>query len=146
MAGIRSFVPSSPALRRPLRGAESGSPEGRLRADARAPWARSREDPRVVDGVKAWWGHARSQSTQERERIHLDRYRSVGVCLLQCDAYQAVGTLLHSLLRNRRTQDVAQQSLAALGVEPAGACPPRGGFALAACKVNPSSDAQSGLS
>ena len=85
MADIRFFAPAARARHSPRREARVASPEGRLRADTRAPWTCSREDPRVVDGVKAWWGHARSQSAQERERIHLDRDRSVGVRLLQRD-------------------------------------------------------------
>jgi len=41
MADIRFFAPASRARRSP--GAEAASPEGRLRADARAPWTRGRE-------------------------------------------------------------------------------------------------------
>ena len=78
--------------------------------------------------------------------IHVNCDRPVGVGLLQRDAHKAVGALFHSFLRDRRAQDISQQSLATLGVEPARASPPRGGFALAACKVNPSSDAHNGLS
>ena len=41
--------------------------------------------------------------------IHVDRNRPVGVRLLQGDANEAVVALLQSLLRNWRTQDIAQQ-------------------------------------
>ena len=68
MADIRSFVPSSRALHRRSPGAESASPEGRLRADARAPWARCREYPRIVDRVEPWRRHAGCEPAQERAR------------------------------------------------------------------------------
>jgi len=102
--------------------------------------------PRIVDRVEPWWRHAGCESAEEREGIHVNRDRPIGVGLLQRDAHQTVGTLFHPLLGNRRTQDIAQQCLATLRVNPARAGPPRGGFALAACRVNPSSEAHSGLS
>jgi len=37
---------------------------GRRRRDARAPWTRCGEYPRVVDRVEAWWRHARGESAQ----------------------------------------------------------------------------------
>jgi len=44
---------------------------------------------------------------------------ALGLGFFQGDADEAIGLLLHSLLRNGRAQDVAQQCLATLGVEPA---------------------------
>ena len=76
-------------------------------------------DTRVVDGVESWWRHAGCEPAEEREWIHVHRDRPIGVGFFQGDPYEAVGLLLHSLLRNRRAQDVAQQCLAALGIEPA---------------------------
>jgi len=71
-------------------------------------------------------------------RVHVDGDRPIGVGLVQRDTHQTVATLLHALLRDRRTQHVAQQRLPARRVESA--------RRVAACKVNPSSDAHSGLS
>ena len=64
----RSCVPSFRARYFPRSVAKTASPEGRLRADARAPWTRRGEHPRVVDGVKAWWRHAGCEPAQERAR------------------------------------------------------------------------------
>ena len=64
MVDIRSFVPSSRALHRHSPRVESVSPEGRLRADACAPWTGSREHPCVVDGVEARGRHAGGKSAQ----------------------------------------------------------------------------------
>jgi hypothetical protein len=72
-----------------------------------------------VDGVEPWWRHAGCEPAQQGQRIHVDRDRPVGVGLLQGDAHEAVGALLHSLLRNRGAQDVSQQRLSTLGVEAA---------------------------
>jgi hypothetical protein len=55
------------------------------------------------------------------------------------EAHQAVGAELDALLSDRWTQHVTQERLAARLVERARA-------RVAACKVNPSSEAQSGLS
>ena len=81
-------------------------------------------DSRIVDRVESWWRHAGGQPAQERERIHVNRDRAVSVSLFQGDANQAVGALLHSLLRNRGAQDVSQQRLSTPGVEAprAGGC------------------------
>ena len=97
----------------------ASSPEGRLRA---------------------------GEPAEQGEGVHVDRNRPIGVSLLEGDSYQAVGALLHSLLGIRRAQDISKQRLSTLGVKATRAGPPRGGFALAACSVKPSSDAQSGLS
>jgi len=76
MADIRSYAPASRALGpRPgfalivaRRGRRRASPEGRLRADARAPWTRCREHPRIVDRMEPWWRHAGCEPAQERAR------------------------------------------------------------------------------
>ena len=56
---IRSCAPAFRALHSPRSGAKVASPEGRLRADARAPWTRCCEHPGVVDCVEARRGYAR---------------------------------------------------------------------------------------
>jgi hypothetical protein len=70
-------------------------------------------------GVPARWRHAGGWPTQQRQRVHVDRDRPVGVGLLQRDAHQPIGAQLHPLLRDRRTQDVAKQRLPARRVESA---------------------------
>ena len=60
--------------------------------------------------------------------------------LLQTDAHQAVHATGHALLRDGRTEDVLEERLATLLVEPSRAADP------AACSVNPSSATQSGRS
>jgi len=57
------------------------------------------------------------QAAQQRQRVHVDRDGSVGVCLLQSDPHQGVGAALEALLCNRRAQHVAQQRLASRLVE-----------------------------
>ena len=69
-----------------------------------------------------WWPAGTGASAQPGlgpQWIHVNCDRPIGVGLLQGDADEAIGLLLHSLLRNRRTQDVSQQRLATLGVKPA---------------------------
>jgi hypothetical protein len=68
--------------------------------------------------MKAWQGHAGREPAEERQRIHVDRDRPIPVSLLEGDANEAIGALLHSLLRNRRPQDISKQRLSTLGVEP----------------------------
>jgi len=75
--------------------------------------------PRIVDRVESWWRHAGCEAAQERQWIHVNRDRPIGVGFFQGDAHEAIGFLLHSLLCDRRTQDASQQRLATLGVEPA---------------------------
>ena len=53
--------------------------------------------------MEAWWRHAGGQPAQEREWIHVNCDRPIGVGLLQGDADEAIGLPLHSLLRNRRS-------------------------------------------
>ena len=73
--------------------------------------ANASEHAGVADGVEAGWGHAGGQPGEQRQRVHVDCDRPVGVRLLQRDAHQAVGAMLQALLRDGRTQHVAQQSL-----------------------------------
>jgi hypothetical protein len=63
-----------------------------------------RREPRVVDRVESRRGHAGGQPTQQRKWIHVDGDRPIPVGLLSSkgDANEAVGLLLHSLLRDRR--------------------------------------------
>ena len=67
MADIRFFAPASRARHSPRPEAKVASPEGRLRADTRAPWTRGREYPRIVDRVESWWRHAGCEPAQERQ-------------------------------------------------------------------------------
>jgi hypothetical protein len=93
--------------------------------DARTPRAGRRQDACVLDGVKARWGHAGGEAAQQRQWVHLDRQCAVGKRALECDGYQAFGSALEALVGDRWSQYVAQQLLAACGVE--GACA-RGGM------------------
>lgn len=96
------------------------------------------KDARVLHGVGPRGRHARRQTAQQRQRAHVDGDSPVGVRSLQRDAHQPVRQHEQALLRDRGTQHVAQQRLAALRVE----APAR----VAACNVNPSSEAHRGLS
>ena len=66
-----------------------------------------------MDRVESWWRLAGCEPAQEREGVHVNRDRAIGIGLLQGDSYEAIGTLFHSFLRDGRAQDVAQQRLAA---------------------------------
>jgi len=63
--------------------------------------------------VVARWRHARGETTQEGERIHVDGNGPVRVGPLQEDADQAVFTALELLLREGRPEHVSEQRLAA---------------------------------
>ena len=99
--------------------ARGGGLGGRRRRETRPPPARRRQHARVLHGVEPRWRHAGGQPAQQRQRVHVHRDRPVAVGLLQGDAHQAVRTLLHALLRHRRTQHVAQQRLPPRRVESA---------------------------
>jgi len=92
---------------------------GRLRREARPPRARRRQHARVADGVQTRRGTLVASRQEQRQRVQVDRDRPVGAGLLQRDAHQAVGTLLHAFLGDRRTQYVAQQRLPARRVQSA---------------------------
>ena len=66
-----------------------------------------------------WRGDARREAAQQRERIHVDGHRAVGEGSLQDDADEAVGKRNDTLVRERWAQDVAEQGLAPVDVEPA---------------------------
>jgi len=66
--------------------------------------------------MEAGWRDARGQAAQERQRVHVDRERPVGVGLLERDAQQPIVAWREVLLSDGRTQHVAQQCLAARGV------------------------------
>ena len=72
-------------------------------------------------GAEARWspeGRLRAgEPAEQGEGVHVDRNRPIGVSLLEGDSYQAVGALLHSLLGNRRAQDISKQRLSTLGVK-----------------------------
>jgi len=70
----------------------------------------------VPDGVVSRRRDARGETTQQRERVHLDRDGPVGEGPFEEDADQAVLALLDLVLSNRRAKHVAQQRLAAGGV------------------------------
>ena len=90
----------------------------RLGGDARPPRARGREPALIVEPRR---GDAGGQPAEQRQGVHVDRDRSVRVRLFQGDAEEAVGAKLDALLRDGRTQDLAQERLAARRVERAGA-------------------------
>ncbi len=81
--------------------------------DQGSPLAPCREHTSVSDGVVARWRHARGETAQEGERIHVDRDGAVSVGPLQEDADQAVFTLLDPVLREGRPEHVSEQRLAA---------------------------------
>jgi len=87
----------------------------RLRREARSPRGRGCEHARVFQGVEPRRRHAGRQTTERRQRVHVDGHRPVGVGLLQRDADQAIGSLLETLLPDGRPQHVAQQRIAADG-------------------------------
>jgi hypothetical protein len=66
--------------------------------------------------------HAAGKPAQQRQRVHLDRDRAVGVRALECDAHQVTSNARGPLLRERRSQHVAQQRLAPGKVQRASAC------------------------
>ncbi len=100
---LQKFRPGAiSALAYPLLGLDSLRGRGQRRCHARAPWTRRGEYPRVVDRVESRWRHAGCEPAEEREWIHVNRDRPIRVRLLQGDANEAVGLLLHSLLRDRR--------------------------------------------
>ena len=74
--------------------------------------------------MKARWRHTRRQATRERQRIHVDRDRAICVSTLERDAHETIGPLLESVLRERRTQHVTKERLAAFDVEQTETPPP----------------------
>ena len=62
-----------------------------------------------------------AEAAQQRQRVEVDGNRAVRERLLQRDAHEAVRTTRHPLLRDRRTEDVLEESLATRLVEAAGA-------------------------
>ena len=111
------MCPCAPPRRIRPRQARRGRVRGRLRREARSPRACRCEHTAVLHGVEPRRGHAGRQPTEERQRVHVDRHRPVGVGLLQCDADQTVGSLLETLLGEGRPEHVAQQRLAAHRIE-----------------------------
>jgi len=80
----RCPAPSGPDRRPPHR-APAGGARGCSSTGGRAPGSggtpRRGEHSRVGDGVPARWGHAGGEPTQQRQRVHVDRDRPVGVGL-----------------------------------------------------------------
>ena len=76
--------------------------------DLRPQLAGRREHSCIAHCMKSRRRDHRASPHQERERAHVDRQRAVGESLLEHDTHQAVGTLDHSLLSNRRTQDISK--------------------------------------
>jgi len=70
----------------------------RLWSGARAPRAGWRKYACVLHGVKAWWRHAGSEPSQQRQWVHLHRQGSVGERALEGDAYQAFGPVRDALV------------------------------------------------
>jgi hypothetical protein len=71
-----------------------------------------------------WWrggGTLAAEPAEQRERIHVHSDGAVREGLLQDDADQAVLPVLDLVLRDGRSQYVAEQGLAARGVEGTGA-------------------------
>jgi len=96
---------------RPTRLVARGGGLGRLRRETRPPRARRGQHARVAEGVQAGWGGTLVAAGTAATAGQVHRDRAVGIGLLEGDAHQAVGPLLHALLRNRRAQHVAQQRL-----------------------------------
>jgi hypothetical protein len=66
--------------------------------------------------VKARWRHARRETAEQREWIHVDRDGAVGVRALERETYEAVGALHESVLRERRTKHVSKERLSTFSV------------------------------
>jgi hypothetical protein len=64
-------------------------------------------------------GYARGEAGEQRQRVHVHGDRSIGEGFLQDDADQAVRKRNDALVRDGRSQDIAEQGFATLGVQPA---------------------------
>jgi len=73
--------------------------------------ARRGQYPGVSRRMEPGRWHRRAEPRKERERIEVDRIRSDGERLLQCDAYEPIGTRCEPLLCDRRSKNVLEQGL-----------------------------------
>ncbi len=81
------------------------------RNDPGSPAMSRREHPRIVNPVGAWGWHRGGQSTEQRQRVEVDGRGAVGESSLQQDADKAAAEPAHSVLCERRAQDVPRRGL-----------------------------------